>query len=356
MGRAEIMPFNNEFFYNAYKPIKVPSIDTDFEQAKKLIGEALKIASQKNYYIDPNEIDIYIHGSYACGANIYFPSNLEIMLELKKTPSYNPDEYPHKKYRLYNDYFVETQLEFNPVDFSKILYDALVELTNGNVAQHDKFIEIPRQKGIRHNLEITPCFTFNYVEQVVPRKLDNSDPEFSKNARIFRGVMLYNHDVKKHIFTFPKLHARNGQAKDAATRGNFMKMVRLFKTLNKIGMRELDFDTTRGYFVQCLLFNVPNELFIIRERGDRNVNVEASNPMIARKDNVPFDPDIPKIFYRILNYLINIDFASFVSQNLVWGLFGQADEFWRIQYAHEFVQNIKRMYDNFPPERSTLVI
>ncbi|MCL2756247.1 MAG: hypothetical protein FWE45_04330 [Firmicutes bacterium] len=349
------MPFNNEFIYNASKQVRVSSVGSDFEQAKKLIMSALEIVSKRTYYVSPTDVDIYIHGSYALDTNIYFPSNLEIVVELKKTPSYDPDDLPHKKYRLFNNYFVETSFEFNPVDFSKALFDALKELTGGNTTQREKFIHVPRQGSIKHNLEITPCFTFNYIEQDIPRKLSKQPgtPDFQSDTRIFRGVLLYDYKVKRHIFTFPKLHARNGSAKDIATQGNFIKMVRLFKTINKIGEREVNFDRTRGYFINCLLFNVPNELFILDESSKSK-----KHPLVAtgkgRSIKQMPGEDEAKIFFRILNYLVNSDFASYVCQNLVWELFGLADEFWSIREAHTFVQNIKKFHDNFPADRTVL--
>lgn len=346
------MPFNNEFLHNASKPVRVQSVEGDFDNAKKLIEKAIKLASERSHFIDPKEVDIYIHGSYALETNIYFPSNLEIMVELKKTPDYDPGKTQYKKYRLYNNYFVDTTCEFNPVDFSKALYEALAEVTGGNLSQSEKFIELPRQKGIRHTLEVTPCFSFNYVEQSIPLRLDADSiaPNFFKDAQTFRGVILFDHSVGKHIFTFPKLHARNGQAKNLATNGNFLKIVRLFKTLNKIGERELDFDKTRGYFINCLLFNVPNDLFIVRNFGGAK-----TNPLIA-SGYANDDPSLHKIFLRVLNFLLNTDFENFVSQNMIWMLFGAADEFWKIHDAHEFVKDMKELYDNFPIDRKLLAL
>ena len=321
------MPFNIEFLEKAAKQMNVQSVVSDFDNAKVLLEKAVKIASKRNANINPSDVDIYLHGSYANKTNIYFPSNMEIVVELKRTPSYDPVMKPNSKYRLYNNYYVETMLDFTPSDFMGYLFDALQELTENTCTVGNKFIDIPAGRGIKHTLEVTPAFTFNYIEQSdVPQM---TMPEQGIGRRTFKGILVYDRDVVSHIVTFPKLHARNGHAKDIATNGNFLKAVRMFKTINRIGMRESEFQSNRGYFIQCLLFNIPNEVYVA--------------------------PDLNRLFYKVLNFLLNADFEGFASQNLVWQLFGSTNEFWKLENAHRFVRDIKWLYDNFPQSRTSLV-
>ncbi|MCL2570683.1 MAG: hypothetical protein FWE16_05795 [Firmicutes bacterium] len=338
------MPFNPEFLYNASRPVVVKTIDVDFERAKKIITEAVRLAASKDGHFDPADVDIYIHGSYADKTNIYFPSNLEIVVELKRTTEYDSNKFPHTSYRLFNNYFVETAYSFNPSDFYNILFETLNDITGNRCERENKFIKIPKQPGIAHTLEIMPAFTFNYVQRAEENSRDaNRQFEFGAGKKIYQGILIYDEEVSSHLVTFPKLHAWNGRQKDAATNGNFSRMVRLFKTIAKVGQRESDFDHVRGYFISCMLFNVPNEMFIIKNEN-----------LLREDDSAGKGKKIHASFYKILNFLLNINISGFVCQNLVWFLFGEAREFWKESAAYQFLKDIQTLYITFPTQRTLL--
>jgi len=338
------MPFNSAFLETAARQIEVKSVETDYDAAFALINKALKIVATQTQNVNPSDVDVYIHGSYALNTNIYFPSNLEIMVELKRTSTYDAESFPHPKYRLHNNYFIGTTFAFNPSDFYELMFSALQELTGRKCEAQDKFILVPAGNNIKHALEITPCFTFNYVERT-GREPVITDPTLqvqeSFGERVFPGVILYDHSASSHIVTFPRLHALNGTGKDLATRGNFLRIVRMFKTLTKIGEREMEWNPTRGYFIQCLLFNVPNRLFLS--------NIEQTQTLDPTTTG-----DIDAIFYKVLNYLLNANYDEFVCQNLVWKLFGAAREFWDPNSAKTFIKNMHELYITFPESRTNL--
>jgi len=298
------MPFSKEFIINAAKLIEVKSVDSDFAIAKDYIMKAIKKIAKDIPYSKESDIDIYIHGSYANVTNIFFPSNLEICVELK---------IPQHEYTLSNNYFVAHNMPFAPRDFRAALRDALSEIIDPNCTENDKCIIIPQFGKLRHTVEITPCFSFEYTE-----------PEGAR----FKGVLLYDAAVGADIITFPKVHAKNGQTKDVKCEGNFKRMVRLFKSLNAVYARENETSATRGYFIECLLFNVPDALF----RGS----------------------SLDEIFIKILNYLLHANLDGYVCQNLIWQLFGSAREFWDINGAHKFIRQIKVLYKTFPSTRTML--
>ena len=307
------MPFSNELLNNASKLITVQSIDSDFAIAKEYIMKAVKkLAKATKNVVSEKTVDVYIHGSYANATNIFFPSNLEIVVELKIKP------FP---YTLTNNYFVQHELELTPKKFRDMLFDALHEIIDPNCTDGDKRIIMHRFGKLRHTVEITPCISFEYTE---------------KDGAKFKGVILHDKVQGADIATFPKLHTKNGQTKDIMTEGNFKRIVRLFKTLAAVHSRETETTPVRGYFIECLLFNIPDALY----RGS------------AGPDN---DREaLQEVFLKVLNYLLHANFTSYVCQNLVWHLFGNTAEFWNAKSAHEFVTNIKTMYKLFPPNRIML--
>ena len=321
------MPFSNELLSNAARNIRVKSVESDFEYAEELIYNALAVMVNANPLIDPEQVEIYIHGSYANNLNIFFPSNLEIVVELKKTLEFDPDDALEQGYKIHGNYFVDLGLEFGVADFRAQLFAILEHQLGSKCYESEKTIVVLSHKHLKHNIEITPCFSFKYINEA--------------SDKIFPGVVLHDASVGGDIVTFPRLHESNGHSKDLATDDNFKPIVRMFKTLSMIGEREFDFPLTRGYFIQCLLFNVPNNLFMVR---DGLLNQLIDDPGYA----------LNQIFLKVINYLDNCNMENFMCQNTVWRLFGNAAEFWDIASAKTFVKNMQKMYNHFPESRTKL--
>jgi hypothetical protein len=315
------MPFNDEFLLNASNFIEVKSITTDFEIVKDYLKKAIaKLSKFTSNKVKEKDIDIYFHGSYANATNTYFPSNLEVAVELR-VPEYD--------YIMESEYYIQHRAEYGPKSFRQHLFSALSEVIESEtktakvagieISTDDKCIIIPKHGNLKHIVEIMPCISFIMKEE---------------GGAEHRGVLLHNAGTDLDIATFPKLHQKNGQAKDLKCAGNFKRMVRLLKTLNSISARENQDDEllnckTRGYFIECLLYNVPDQLYI--------------------------DSNIGDVFLRIMNYLSHIDISNFACQNLVWLLFGKAGEFWSEKEAYSFITSTKVLYRQFPVTRTTLI-
>jgi hypothetical protein len=287
---------------NASKLNDVKSIAGDLKLAEDLIKKAImKVARRSDGRVKEDAITVYMHGSYANVTNIWFPSNIEVAVELR-VPSF--------EHRIIEEYYVDHNLEYTPEHFRADLHAALCEISKTDLPTTDKCIILPKNEKLKHSVEILPCITFK------------------------TGVMLYDGRIGRDISTYPRVHQQNGELKDMATQGNFKRMVRLFKTLVAIGVREYPNDPllgvkTRGYFIECLLFNVPNHVLSGENLGD--------------------------VFLKVLNYLLHADFRSYVCQNRIWHLFGDAAEFWNERDAHLFVAALKTIAKIFPANREKLI-
>lgn len=314
------MPFGKDFLYNATKLLDVKSVDGDFEFVDGLVREALKLVGERRIgIINPNQsVDIYLHGSYANATNIYFPSTAEICVELK-IPPYD--------YQISNDYYILHNLSYTAQMFRTDLRECIDVVLARNVrgatvkcGEGDKCITIPQHGNLKHAVEIMPAVSFRFNEG---------------SSAHFDGVVVYDKSVGQEIATFPKIHQTNGQNKDIRTDGNFRKTVRLFKTLTAIAARENPNDEflnfrERGYFIECLLFNVPDSIFKSVDMGE--------------------------IFLKVINYLMHADITNFVCQNLVWHLFGTARELWRPSSATKFLRQLKTLYVGFDVGRTELAM
>jgi hypothetical protein len=320
------MTFSEEFLVSASREFESKYVAPDFERARDIIMQALEICAQYEPSIDPKYADIYIHGSYANKSNIYFPSNLEIIVELTTTKRFSPEDIS-----LEDNYFVDVPLEFGPAEFRQLLSQTLVDMLGDKLTHQAKTLRVSGLENIKHDIEITPCFSFHFYK--------GDDGERN------RGVLLHDAQIGRNIVTFPRLHAQNGFDKDQLTGGNFKRMVRLFKTLHLLNVNEFSFassDTASGYFIECLLFNVPDNMFT-----DLTPKFKDESGEVQKQS-------LNEIFNKVINFLINANMDEFVCQNTIWRLFGKAAEFWDIQRAEQFTSAIIRLYSAFPPSRTFL--
>ncbi|GAA2537204.1 nucleotidyltransferase [Winogradskya consettensis] len=75
--------------------------------------------------------------------------------------------------------------------------------------------------------------------------------EFYEQGVFFRDV------EGRPIVNFPKQHRRNGDEKDLRTGGRFKQVVRAAKRARKLAG-----DPTPSYLIECLLYNVPDQVFM----------------------------------------------------------------------------------------------
>lgn len=348
------MPFAEEFLNTATREIESKYLATDFDRARGFIMEALKKCAAVEPSIKLDDVDIYMHGSYANKSNIYFPSNLEIMVEITTTKRFSPEEVS-----LQGNYFVDIPLVFGPKEFRELFTEMLTEMVGDKLIEQPKCIRLTNLEKIKHDVDITPCITFHHYQQEGKR----GETEVSRT----RGILLHDTSIVRNIVSFPRLHAQNGFEKDQATGGNFKRMVRLFKTLHSLNVNEFSFispNTANGYFIECLLYNVPNSLFADASalaRAHQNTAAVMNEKALkegqqksgeeVKLDIKPLPQSLNEIFNKIINYLVNEEMDEFVCQNLVWELFGDAAEFWDKKRAEEFIGSIIHLFIAFPVSR-----
>ena len=84
---------------------------------------------------------------------------------------------------------------------------------------------------------------------------------------------------------------------------------------------EIQDDTAPSYFIECLLFNIPNEMF--RQR-------------------------LVQSYSRIVDYLLTANLQQFECQNGKRELFGSSMDLWSVNKARRFIRSLKRLWDNWP--------
>lgn len=142
------------------------------------------------------------------------------------------------------------------------------------------------------------------------------------------GIKFQTAVGRRWIINYPKPHYDNGVAKnsDSNTLGRYKPTVRVLKNLRTYlydhGL--IENDLAPSYFVECLLYNVPDELFA----STYQETVEG-----------------------ILDWFIQLAnagrLADFTCQNEQMLLFGTTPEQWPLESAHHFLTAVVQLWNNW---------
>lgn len=224
-----------------------PPSDSEQERIDNSVMAVRKAIANHDVLKD-KEIEVFVQGSYKNNVNVKKDSDVDIAVLSKKTFIWEA----------VNDVIGDhVNSNHNPAtyDYSTFKNDVQKALENhfggSFVKRGNKAFNI-RENTYRINADVVPFFEYRWYTDI---------NEFSN------GVALYTDDInKKLVYNFPEQRYKNGVQKNKETNMRFKRAVRIFKKL-KISMLEVDsnysyLNNFSGYFIECLIYNVPNSKFI----------------------------------------------------------------------------------------------
>ncbi len=311
------MGFSEEFVNNAAAEVVSLSMQADYNFIKKNLRQAILNASRVAPYFDPNDVSIYLQGCYACKTNTKFQSKMEVIVEITKTREYDYNTMIRSDMKLRENFFIDFGHYFDVKHFKDVLADEIKKVMRVNISRGATTILIPPFGPLQHTVDVFPCFKYKF---------------FRPEGGSIRSKLVYDEKLEEHFLMFTNLHTVNGNLKDTMTNGNFKRMVRLMKNLVAISAREdKNIHSIRGYYVECLLFNVPNEMY--------HAN----------------DGKMLSVFLKVINWLNFANLDDFVCQNQIWSLWGNADGFWHQSAARQFINDVIEFYEAFPEKRTEII-
>ncbi len=311
------MGFSEKFIKNASDIVKSKTVDADYEYIEDLLKQAVERVAVSTPYFDPKDVKIFLQGSYLSRTNTAFQSKLEVVVEIKKIKDFDSSLMRKEDFIIHDNFFIEFNHFFDVKRFKNALITELKTLTKQSIKINPVTFSIPAHKQLRHIVDIFPCFTYKF---------------FNQDGGQMTGKLVHNKVLDEHYLIFTNLHSDNGELKNELTKGKFKDMVRLFKTLIAISEREdLNINPIRGYYTECLLYNVPNEIYYTEEGT------------------------LLSTFLKVINWLNFTNLDDFVCQNQIWSLWGTADGFWNKAAAKQFINDVIEFYDKFPSKRTEIV-
>ncbi len=234
-----------------------------------------------SYYRFPRDYEVYLQGSYKNTTNIRGDSDVDVVAQLSS---------PDSSYGWRN--------------FYQDVLTALRKYYGYNRVT-------PSKKCIKVQTSYLPA--------------DVVVCEIYRNSKKVEGMRFYVSTECRWIINYPKEHYNNGAAKNQRISQRYKPTIRCFKNERNrlIDKGRIYDDTAPSYFVEGLLYNVPDKCFQ-NSMSDTYVNV--------------------------VNYLNKADLNNFFCQNRQDLLFGNTPEQWNRQDACKFINELIYLWNNYPSD------
>lgn len=255
--------------------------------------------------------EIYLQGSYRNATNTRGDSDVDIVVEFTSTFYSNKAELSAAERMEYDEYFNDAKYSLS--DFKS----AIVQTLEGyygkqNVEVGSKSIKIKGING-RLNADVVCCASYRRYSS------------FSKAhpSNYVKGIVFWD-GAGNRVVNYPKKHFDNGASKNSSSSMNYKPTVRVLKNIKSKLVSEglISASLAPSYFIECLLYNVPNAVYIHKNYQDRVVG--------------------------ILNHFVALNkangFSDLVCQNRQMKLFGNSDQQWSEAEAKEFLQAVINYY------------
>lgn len=269
-----------------------------------VLSDSLDHAERLEYL----NVEIYVQGSYANGTNVRKDSDVDLVVQLKLPLEEDVSRLtPSEVERFYQHY---GQTDYGWEEFRE---DVLRSLREGFfVKEGNKCIDITDVDSLlRVPADILPAIEFR-------RYL--AFPSLA--GEIYKEGIFFRDSSGQAIVNFPKQHLANGKAKDAATGGRFKQVVRVFKNARRHETVDIDKEVAPSYFIECLVYNVPNRFFRTSLRAAYTNSMEWLRAHSA-------------------------ELGSFRCQNELVELFGPGEDQWSTDSARRLIQALSDQWKNW---------
>ncbi len=141
--------------------------------------------------------------------------------------------------------------------------------------------------------------------------------------RCGNGLTFYLPDEHRWVVSYPQQHYKRGLKKEKSTNNRYKRTIRMFKSARNHLVENdiIKSKTASSYFIECLLYNVPDNLF----KGD-----------------------FRQTYSGVVAHLKSTNLKQFNSQNGLRQLFGPSKDQWNVSDAQKFILALERMWKKWP--------
>lgn len=228
-----------------------PPGDAKAVEAHRQIREAL----ENDPVLSKKTVDIYLQGSYRNRTHIRADSDVDVVAELSSTFSYDVDQLvPAQKALFETVYPGAATYRFDDfkADVARALKHRFGEANVDDTG--NKCLKVAGSSS-RSPADVLACLEH--------RKYTSFTGYTEAEQPYIPGIRFYTRRERMRIINWPKVHYSFGAEKNDETDEKFKHLVRIFKHLRRLLVESDIIPETRApsYFLECLLYNVPNSYF-----------------------------------------------------------------------------------------------
>ncbi|CEK15356.1 nucleotidyltransferase domain-containing protein [Chthonomonas calidirosea] len=288
----------------------------------KRTHESIRKALQQCERLKSKDFEVYLQGSYKNDTNIRGNSDVDIVVQLNSTFRDNLSEEQKGGFSStdatygWNEFRSDVLMALRDYYAEPLCYRLLGLLLDGRFRDWDKVRE--RRKCLKVQTQYLPA---DAVVCIQYRKYPPSPRDTDKYTE---GMTFYVQSENRWVINYPKLHYENGVRKNKNTNGLYKPTIRLFKNARTYLRGNIAADIAPSYFLECLLYNVPDD---------------------------KFGESLQKTFCNVVNWLYHwlsqANLSQFVCQNEQLPLFGNSPEQWSEDKARQFVREMIDLWKNW---------
>lgn len=200
-------------------------------------------------YVDRN-FSIFLQGSYGNDTNIYAESDVDIVIRYEGAFFHDFTDLALEQKSAFHSSFPDSAT-YPYESFKNHVREALESAFGNSVVPAKKAFKITPNNS-RRSADVVVAFQYRRYFEF---KGNNSQ-------RYSTGMCFFTSDNTR-IANYPEYHSANLTRKHQATNGSFKPLVRIFKNMRSklVENRAISKDTAPSYFIEGLLYNVPNSKF-----------------------------------------------------------------------------------------------
>lgn len=277
---------------------------------------AIKNALMSSVHLSGRDVDMYLQGSYANHTNIRGDSDVDMVTELQSVWQRDLGRLTDVQKRAYERDHVDSDYGWD--NFRRDVVLALIERFGSDVDPSASRCVKVKGRSSRLPADVVVALEYRVYTRYVSRE----------NQHYISGIKFKDSSTNEWIINFPKLHRDNGSAKNdsSRTRNNYKPTIRMFKNARTrlVDARILSKEVAPSYFVECLLYNVPDRLFLgtFQERYCEILNW---------------------LQHQIQMYTVQ----SFSCQNEQLSLFGPESTQWNVQDASALLSGLAGLWSSY---------
>lgn len=282
----------------------VEAASATYESVRTALYAGTSVIRDKNF-------EVFLHGSYKNDTTIRVDSDVDVVAQLNASFEHDYSGLSEDERRLFQQTYPSEATYLWTTFRTDVLNSLRNHYQSSTVSEGNKSLKIAGGSS-RLEADVIVCLQYRKYESF----------RASDDQKYVEGIVFYTKNENYRVISFPKVHYENGTKKNSDTNGWYKPTVRMFKNARAflVDRDTISQDLAPSYFLECLLFNVPNS---------------------------EFGGNYQTTFYNILKWISEANLNTFVSQDRQSLIFDNPFGGWSLDHAKRFIDSLVTLWNGW---------